>query len=110
MSATNRSKDLFLDALDIPAGERAAFLDKACAGDGELRDRVERLITAHGHAEEVLATDLALPASIPGASGTALDLSPGDRVANVGCNNGELPTVRRSLVTSLDRYLGPPNL
>ena len=36
--------------------------------------------------------------------------SAGDRVANVGCNNGEPPSVRRSRVTSLDRYQGPPNL
>jgi len=34
----------------------------------------------------------------------------GDRVANVGCNNGEPPSVRRSRVTSLNRYQGPPNL
>jgi hypothetical protein len=34
----------------------------------------------------------------------------GDRVANVGCNNGEAPTVRHATVASLDRYLGPPNI
>ncbi len=34
----------------------------------------------------------------------------GDRVINVGCNNGEPPTPRYSRVTSLDKYLGPPNL
>jgi len=34
----------------------------------------------------------------------------GDRVINVGCNNGEQPTARHSRVTSLDKYLGPPNL
>ena len=34
----------------------------------------------------------------------------GDRVINVGCNNGEPPTARYSRVTSLDKYLGPPNL
>ncbi len=34
----------------------------------------------------------------------------GDRVINVGCNNGESPTVRHATVASLDRYLGPPNI
>ena len=34
----------------------------------------------------------------------------GDRVANVGCNNGEPPTVRHATVASLDRYVGPPNI
>jgi thiol-disulfide isomerase/thioredoxin len=34
----------------------------------------------------------------------------GERVVNVGCNNGESPTVRHATVASLDRYLGPPNI
>jgi S1-C subfamily serine protease len=34
----------------------------------------------------------------------------GDRVINVGCNNGESPTARHASVASLDRYLGPPNI
>jgi len=33
-----------------------------------------------------------------------------DRVVTVGCNNGEPPSVRFSRVTSIDKYLGPPNL
>jgi thiol-disulfide isomerase/thioredoxin len=33
-----------------------------------------------------------------------------DRVINVGCNNGESPTVRHAAVASLDRYQGPPNI
>ena len=32
------------------------------------------------------------------------------RVWNVGCNQGQDPTVRSSLVTALDRYHGPPNI
>jgi thiol-disulfide isomerase/thioredoxin len=34
----------------------------------------------------------------------------GERVINVGCNNGEAPTARHASVASLDRYLGPPNI
>ncbi|HUT92213.1 MAG TPA: trypsin-like peptidase domain-containing protein [Thermoguttaceae bacterium] len=33
-----------------------------------------------------------------------------DRVITVGCNNGEPPSARFSRVTSVDKYLGPPNL
>jgi tetratricopeptide (TPR) repeat protein/tRNA A-37 threonylcarbamoyl transferase component Bud32 len=33
-------------ALDLPADQRAAFLDSACIGDGELRVEVERLLQA----------------------------------------------------------------
>jgi thiol-disulfide isomerase/thioredoxin len=34
----------------------------------------------------------------------------GQRVINVGCNNGDPPTARYSRVTSLDKFVGPPNL
>ena len=35
---------------------------------------------------------------------------PGETVINIGCNNGAEPTVRTSRVTSLDKFLGPPNI
>lgn len=34
----------------------------------------------------------------------------GEPVINIGCNNGAEPTVRTSRVTSLDKFLGPPNI
>jgi len=34
----------------------------------------------------------------------------GDPVANVGCNNGDPPTVRHSQVNRVDKFQGPPNL
>ena len=41
----NRVKDVLDEALDRPAGkEREAFLDKACAGDEDLRVEVESLL------------------------------------------------------------------
>ncbi|MHC4992991.1 MAG: hypothetical protein ACYTGC_18615, partial [Planctomycetota bacterium] len=50
-------EDLFERALEreTPA-ERNAFLDGACAGDGDLRDRVDALIRAHEAAGDFLAT------------------------------------------------------
>jgi Tol biopolymer transport system component len=47
MGSPERWKQLekLLDrALDLPPGERAAFLDQACAGDAVLRAEVERLL------------------------------------------------------------------
>ena len=38
--------DVFGDALELPPEERAAFLDRACAGDPELRAEVESLLAA----------------------------------------------------------------
>src|SRR5271166_2574126 len=48
-------RDLFLQALDIkdPA-ERAAFFDRACADDRELRAQVEQLLKAHERAGQFL--------------------------------------------------------
>ncbi len=37
-------------------------------------------------------------------------LAPGQGAISVGCNHGEAPTVVHSRITSIDRYLGPPNL
>ena len=44
-SLHQRAKEIFLDALDRPASERAAFLDEACAGDAELREEIESLLS-----------------------------------------------------------------
>jgi tetratricopeptide (TPR) repeat protein/predicted Ser/Thr protein kinase len=46
-------------ALELPAGERAACLDRACAGDAELRARVEALLAADAEASGFLATPVA---------------------------------------------------
>ena len=41
-------ESVFVAALEMPtAAERQAFLDEACADDGALRRRVERLLAAH---------------------------------------------------------------
>ncbi len=40
-------ESLFANALARPAADRAAYLDKACAGDPALRQRIEALLQAH---------------------------------------------------------------
>src|SRR5215212_3507261 len=42
-----RVMDAFGEALEIPTGERAAFLDRACAGDPAARAEVEAMLGAH---------------------------------------------------------------
>ena len=42
-----RVKDIFSVAVELPPQERAAYLDKACADDPLLRQRVEELLQAH---------------------------------------------------------------
>ncbi len=42
-----RAVAIFTEALQHPVLERRAFLDRACAGDDELRRKVEALLRAH---------------------------------------------------------------
>ncbi|MBI3845643.1 MAG: serine/threonine protein kinase [Planctomycetes bacterium] len=46
-SDPNRIESLFAEALERPAAERTAFLDRACADDTVLRSEVESLLSAH---------------------------------------------------------------
>src|SRR5262252_464339 len=46
-SLHQRAKDLFLEALDRPKGDRAAFLAKACEGEPDLFREVESLLAFH---------------------------------------------------------------
>ena len=54
-------RSIFLEALDqVDPIQRFAFLDKACAGDATLRQRVEALLKSHAEAGcflDKLATD-----------------------------------------------------
>ncbi|MAW61913.1 MAG: hypothetical protein CMJ94_13935 [Planctomycetes bacterium] len=59
-----RIQRIFEEAVELPAAERAAFLDRACADDPELRARVEELLAADAELDEFLEPPqgLALPA------------------------------------------------
>jgi hypothetical protein len=52
-----RMEELFTQALERPASERAAFLAGALEGDDELRLEVERLLATHGQASGFLEPD-----------------------------------------------------
>src|SRR5256885_10868210 len=51
---SSREEALFTLAVEKPAAERAAFLDRECSGDAELRQRVESLLQAHERSGEFL--------------------------------------------------------
>src|SRR5512140_3262321 len=44
---SDHALEVFNTALELPGGERAAYLDRACAGDAALRQRVEDLLKAN---------------------------------------------------------------
>jgi hypothetical protein len=55
-----RVKDLFVAALDFPnPADRAAFLDRECGPDAELRRRLDGLLAIHDQQESALERPLA---------------------------------------------------
>ena len=73
-------RDLFIAAVQLDPAERPALLDRECANDPSLRQRVERLLKAHAEAgsafgPQVATIDYETAASSPlttGAVGTVL--------------------------------------
>ena len=53
-SSSTHFKALFLEAIELPSCDRSAFLDHATGGDARLRQRVEKLLSAHDRAESVM--------------------------------------------------------
>ena len=54
-----RVKEVFLAVLELPPDGRAAYLDTACAGDTELRQRIEAMLQSHENTGELLPRSLA---------------------------------------------------
>ena len=50
------------------------------------------------------------PVTVARVAPPSYKVQPGDAVTSVGCNNGDRPSTRNSSVSSLDKFLGPPNL
>src|SRR5262249_36739822 len=63
-------KELFLAALTVAPAERAAWLERACDQDADLRQRVELMLAAHETPQSLLDR-LAPAAAPPGAATTA---------------------------------------
>src|SRR5688572_2438091 len=66
-----RDDELFGEVLQLPEGERSAFLEQACAGDAALRARLTALLAGHARAGAFLDTPFAaasvvLPEEKPG--------------------------------------------
>ena len=72
-----QEESIFIEALDIEdTAERAAFLDRVCAGDAALRRRMERLLQRHQQADSFLESSPATPAAldepVPEGPGTVI--------------------------------------
>jgi serine/threonine protein kinase/WD40 repeat protein len=61
MNASTREETLFRTAVQLAAAERACFLDRECAGDSALRERLEALLAAHDQPDTVFGTGAGVP-------------------------------------------------
>src|SRR5262245_11408236 len=97
---------LFYSALEREPGERAAFLDEACAGDGALRHDLETLLAAHELPEsglEAIKAEVAAELLAEDKTGSMAGMTLGryDLIAPLGA--GGMGEVYRALDTRLDR-------
>src|SRR5208283_2948026 len=76
-NSPDREVAVFNAARRLPARERAAYLDEACAGDAALRQRIEELLQASDEAGDFLGS----PAAVPPSGTARLPVNkPGDRI------------------------------
>src|ERR1044071_955373 len=74
---SGRDFEVFSEAVRLPINERAAFLDRICASDLALRQRIEALLKTIDHAGSFLETP---PADEIGkVKSAAIGEKPGDR-------------------------------
>ncbi len=76
-----RQETLFSQALALPAGERAAYLDRTCGTDTALRRQMVELLEAAANATQALGAPAALGPELAGARYLMVD-QPG---ARIGC-------------------------
>jgi serine/threonine protein kinase/Tol biopolymer transport system component len=78
MSDWQRVKEIFDGALELHGDERAAFLDRACDGDNDVREEVESLLRSY----EVAGSFMEAPAIAQAADDLASEqkLTPGQRI------------------------------
>jgi eukaryotic-like serine/threonine-protein kinase len=75
----DRDVVVFAEAIQLSAGERAAYLERTCGADEELRQRVERLLKAHDQVGDFL--EQSAPEAAPDAKTEAsVGEKPGDRI------------------------------
>jgi uncharacterized protein (TIGR03067 family) len=86
----SRVQDVFLAAADLlDAAARAAFLDRACGGDADLRARVEALLKAHGQPDSLLDVPIHPPGGAETRTAEPTPGEPADGTATRTYGSGE---------------------
>lgn len=75
----NRDAVIFTEAAQLPAGERAAYLEKACGGNAVLRQKVEALLQTYDHVGDFLEAS-PQKASIEARAASSICEKEGDRI------------------------------
>lgn len=83
---SDRSVAVFVEALQHPMSERGAFLNRACAGDNELRLNTEALLRAYERIGGFMEAPLVSP-GFPAMTDPRIDEDPPERSANNGESN-----------------------
>jgi len=65
--------EIFVEALERPAGERATYLDHVCRGEPELRREVESLLDSHAESPDFLEAPVLQALRFARPSGRALE-------------------------------------
>src|ERR1043166_9001367 len=77
----NRDVEILTEALQLERAERAAYLERACDGDSELRRKVEALLEGHDRVGDFLE-DSPRTDSLQARSGVPAGEKPGDRIGH----------------------------
>ena len=77
----NRDVEIFTEALQLPRDQRAAYLERACGGDDELRRKVEALLKGHDQVGDFLEYS-PRTTSLNARSGVFPGEKPGDRIGH----------------------------
>src|SRR5262245_32265871 len=75
-----RALEVFTEAVQLPTGERPAFLNEACAGNEELRQKVEALLRSNDRAGDFLEEPPT--SSINEGRAKVVGEKPGDRIGH----------------------------
>src|SRR5438552_945238 len=77
----DRDVEIFTDALALPRAERAAYLERVCGNDGELRQKVEALLKGHDQVGDFLEHSPQTTSLHTKSKGSAGE-KPGDRIGH----------------------------
>src|SRR5262249_49926042 len=98
---------LYNQAVELESGERSAFLSRVCAGNPQLREKLERLLKAH----EIAGDFLSKPAleAVPLAKSESVSLNVPNRIGNYVLLNrlgqGGMGVVYRAQDVRLRRFV-----